>query len=373
MNTADELLYPFEPDHAVPPGDTLREVLDDLDMSQAELARRTGLSTKTVNLISQGVAPLSHETALLLEKVTGVPARAWNRLEAQWQEQLAREHEQARLAQDTEWLSALPIAELQQRGWLPQIDGRADLIRAICKFFGVASQQAWYDVWRQPRAAFRRSKKFTIEEGATAAWLRIGELKARDIECEPYDARRFKHNLALIRNLTVEPPEIFELEVVRLCAEAGVALVFVPELSGTRANGATWWISSTKALVQLSLRYKREDIFWFSLFHEAGHILLHGKRNLFVESRAGAANEDFLIDDQNAEDEADAFARDTLIPPQFTSELITLRDLEEIKAFASRLNIAPAIVVGRLQHEGRLGWNVGNRLIRRFEFSVDVQ
>jgi HTH-type transcriptional regulator / antitoxin HigA len=373
VSTADNLLYHYEPDHGVPPGDTLREVLDELDMSQADLARRTGLSTKTVNQISRGVAPLTHETALLLEKVTGVPARAWNRLEAQWQEHLAREHEEARLIGDTEWLASLPVAELQERGWLPPLDDRADLIRAICQFFGVASQQAWYDVWRQPRAAFRRSKKFTIEEGAAAAWLRIGELKARDADCRPFDARRFRQNLARIRDLTVERPEVFEPEMVRLCAEAGVALVFVPELQGTRANGATRWLSSTKALVQLSLRYRREDVFWFSLFHEAGHILLHGKRNLFIESKAGWKNEDFLIDDQAAEDEADAFARDILIPPEFTSELFTLRHLEEIKAFASVLHIPPAIVIGRLQHERKLARNIGNRLVRRFEFTQDVR
>lgn len=376
VRAPEEMLYRYEPDHAVPPGETLREVLADLDMTQAELARRTGLTAKTVNQIAQGVAPLTHETALSLEKVTGVPARIWNSLEAQWQEHLAREEEDARLVEDAEWLETLPIDELKQRGWLPKHHDVADLVRAVCKFFGVANRQAWHDVWHHPKAAFRRSKKFSIEEGATAAWLRIGEIKAREVECESYNASLFKRNLAEIRRLTASPVDVFENQIVELCAEAGVALVFVPEIQGTRANGATRWLSRDKALMQLSLRYKREDVFWFSLFHEAGHILLHGKRNLFVETKRGDTEdtgEGLFADDQVAEGEADAFARDFLIPPERNDELRNLRYLDEVRNFAHKLGIAPAIVVGRLQHEGILDWSVGNKLIRRFEFAEYVR
>lgn len=373
MGVADDTFHGYEPTHAVPPGETLREQLENLEMSQADLARRTGLSTKTINQIALGAASLTPETALLLEKATGIPARIWNLLEAQWREHLARVQEKEALAHEAEWLNTLPIEQLQQRGWLPRLDNQGELVRAVCSFFGVANRQAWHGVWRHPRAAFRRSTKFTIEEGATAAWLRLGELKARAIECRPYDARQFRRSLEAIRSATVEPISRFEDKIVRLCAEAGVALVFVPELEGTRANGATQWLSPSKALMQLSLRYKREDIFWFSLFHEAGHILLHGKRNLFVEASPEAKAEDFFLDDQKAEEEADIFARDFLIPPEYGRKLASLRRLDEIKDFATELGIAPAIVVGRLQHDGILPWSRGHTLIRRFEFAENVR
>lgn len=359
MGAANAALYRYEPDHAVPPGETLREVLDDLDMSQADLARRAGLSAKTVNQIAQGIAPLSHDTALALEKVTGVPARVWNSLEAQWQEHVARQHEADRLADEEEWLETLPVHELKERGWLPDDANGADLVRAVCRFFGVANRDAWYEVWQQPHAAFRRSDKFTIKEGATAAWLRIGELKAQQIDCTPYDERRFRSTLETVRDLTVEDPDLFLPELVRRCAASGVAFVLEPEISGTRATGATQWLSTSKALIQLSLRYRWEDIFWFSFFHEAGHILLHGKRDVFLEGEDG---------DVLREREADEFAANLLIPPRYRHELRSIRRLDQAKAFADKLGISVAIVVGRLQHDRILDFSVGNHLRRRFKF-----
>ena len=72
-------------------------------------------------------------------------------------------------------------------------------------------------------------------------------------------------------------------ELVRLCANAGVAVVFVQEFPQIRICGATQWLTSTKALVQLNLRYKTDDHLWVTFFHEADHILRHGKRQVFLE------------------------------------------------------------------------------------------
>jgi addiction module HigA family antidote len=68
-----------------PPGDTLRETLAALDMSQAELARRTGISTKHINQITQGLIGISHQVALQLESALGIPARFWCALETEYQ------------------------------------------------------------------------------------------------------------------------------------------------------------------------------------------------------------------------------------------------------------------------------------------------
>ena len=119
---------------------------------------------------------------------------------------------------------------------------------------------------------------------AVAAWLRKGEIEAGKIETSSYNPRSFKGALKKIRSLTTEPPEIFEPEVKKLCAEGGVAIAFAPELPGTRVYGATRWLKATKALIQMSLRGKTDDHLWFTFFHEAGHILLHGKDELFIEA-----------------------------------------------------------------------------------------
>jgi HTH-type transcriptional regulator/antitoxin HigA len=72
------------------PGVTLSATLKALEISQAELARRTGLSTKHINQIIQGKAGISPPVAIKLEFLTGVPAKFWNALDARFQDWIIR-------------------------------------------------------------------------------------------------------------------------------------------------------------------------------------------------------------------------------------------------------------------------------------------
>ncbi|MCY4632516.1 MAG: HigA family addiction module antitoxin [bacterium] len=94
--------YPYSPDYATPPGWTLEEKLEELSMSQAELARRTGLSTKHIDQIVRGKVPITTEVAWRLERATGVPDRLWNNLESRYQEHQARLVEEANLAEQVD-------------------------------------------------------------------------------------------------------------------------------------------------------------------------------------------------------------------------------------------------------------------------------
>jgi HTH-type transcriptional regulator/antitoxin HigA len=349
----------YDPDYTVAPGESLRSTLQHLGMTQAEFAQRAGLSLKHVNQIALGVAPITHETAFAFEKVTAVPARVWNGLEANYRDRLVRAEDKNVLTADTVWLKTLPIPELKRRRLVPDTNDPGVLLGSVCRFFGVANRQAWETVWRVPLASFRKSKSFKSDPGAAATWLRIGELKAAEIECKPYDPKSFREVLQTIRGLTTALPEEFEPELVRRCSEVGVAVVFVPEVKGSRASGATRWVTPTKAVMQLSLRHKSDDHLWFSFFHEAGHLLLHGKKGTFVTE--GQA-EDL------AEEEANEFAETYLIPKRYESFLPQLKSSEAIRAFAQELGIAPGIVVGRLQKNDILDWNQQNQLKRRFVF-----
>ena len=154
--------------------------------------------------------------------------------------------------------------------------------------------------------------------------------------------------LEVARGLTQESPEIFEPRLRNFCAASGVAWVLVPELPGTHIHGATQWLSPTKALIQLSLRYKSNDQLWFSFFHEAGHILLHGKKEKFLEEN-GVQSE--------KEDEANRFAADKLIPRCRTGSSllwVPTKLTRESGVFSDHIGIAPGIVVGRLQFDKHL-------------------
>lgn len=357
----------FTPNYAVPPGDSLVELLDAVGLSQADLAERTGRPKKTINEIAKGKAAITPETALQFERVLGLPSSYWNALEQNYRAALARIEERERLSKHVSWLGNFPIPEMIKRGWINHRSNRVELVEELLKFFGVASPEAWNEVWFKGKeaTAFRKSANHdSAELSLTATWLRKGELDGRNVKCAGFDAARFKAALSQIRNLTSHDDINASIHTtISACADAGVAVVLVPEFPKLGVCGATRWLSSDKALIQLSLHYKRADQLWFSFFHEAGHILLHGKRDIFVEQKKSSQD--------LQEVEANNFASDFLIPPGDLRHFVSQRDfsLAAILNFAKSLKIAPGIVVGRLQHEKLIGYQVGTKFLVRVDWA----
>jgi HTH-type transcriptional regulator/antitoxin HigA len=219
-------------------------------------------------------------------------------------------------------------------------------LQQVFQFFGVSSIDSWQQVWAEPAAAFLQSAAFDADAGAVAAWLRLGELEAARIDCQPFDRTGLRELLPTLRSLTVLEPQRFWPELRRLCASGGVAVVVVAEVPGARASGATRWISPNKAIVQLSNRGRRNDKFWFAFFHEIGHVLLHGKREVFVENKIG-------YDGGRIRQEAEAndFAGNLLIPLEFLPALGRVRSARDVRELAERLEISPAIIAGRIQRD----------------------
>ncbi len=355
--------HTYEPDFVTPPGEILEEKLEELGMSQAELAERIGRTKKTVNEIIKAKAPLLPETAIQLERVLGIPARFWTNAEANYRQFLARQEEARRLSEQREFLKELPTAQLEKAGWLPKRSDPVSRLRDVLQFFGVASPDALSQIGKEKCLAFRRSAAHEVDQYALLAWLRIGEIEAQEIQCAPYDSKKFRQALQTVRGLSNTSVPDAAPQMVRACADSGVALVYVPEISGCRAWGVTQWISPEKAILQLSLRGKTDDQFWFTFFHEAAHILLHPKKDIYVE-----------MDDQqdDREQEAYAFARDILIPPQDWKRvaLARPRSANEIRIWAARLNVPPGVLVGRLQYERMLPWTHLNALKVKLRFAA---
>lgn len=350
--------YSYEPDYAVPPGETLSEVMESLGMSQKELAIRTGLTVQSLLRMIKGEQPITYESANRLELATGVPARLWNNLELQYRQQLAKMAERKRMQADLEWLESIPTKELQARGLIGNHKDQVQVLRDTLAFFGVSSVDAWCDVWEAPAVAARRSPCFETCPGRAAAWIRQGELQAQAIACKPYDKGRFLEVLDQVRALTKEKPAVFESEMKRLCAEAGVAVALVREMKKVPWNGATRWLTPHKAMILLSLRGRGEDRFWFSFFHEAGHVLHDSKKDLFINSG----------EPQNEQEKrADQFAADFLIPRSCDNAIRGFRSKAEVVALADRLKIAPGIVAGRYRFLTN-NWDYFSGLIRRLDW-----
>ena len=350
--------YGFEPDYAIPPGESLREVMESLGMSQKELAKRTGLTVQSLNRIFKGTQPITYETANRLELATGVSATMWNNLEAQYREQLARIHERERLQDDLDWLKEIPVAELVKRGVLPRPKDTVEQLREVLKFYGVSSVEAWRRIWEAPAVAARRSPCFESKRGPASAWIRLGELQARAINCQTFDKVRFKKALKQIRYLIREPAHVFQPEMKRLCAESGVAVAMVREMKKVPWNGATKWLTPHKAMILLCLRGRGEDKFWFSFFHEAGHVLHDSKKDLLINDGS---------QDDPREKQANDFAAESLIPSKYDDAIRRIRSKAEIVQMADLLGIATGIVAGRYQFLTG-NWHYFKELIRTLEW-----
>lgn len=342
----------YRPDYAVPPGAILEECLETLGISPAKFARRCGRSAKLISEIIAGKAPVEPETALQFEKVLGVDAGIWLGIETDYQLYRARETEAKETKEAASWIKKFPLKELMNRQVLDKPASDTEAIPKLLAFFGVGSIDAWHAKYEQMNVAYRHSPRFQSDKTALATWLRLGELEAEQQECADYNETQFKQALREVRGLT-QKPVVRALEKAQtLCNKTGVALVLIKPLPKTALSGTAWWLTPRKAVIELSLRHKTNDHLWFSLFHEAAHVLLHSKKEIFIDWTTPSEKT------AGIETEADEWASDFLVPrPHWTGFMTTASYSERsIRRFAEEQKIAPGIIVGRLQHERLLPW-----------------
>lgn len=342
-----------------PPGDTIQETIDAIGMSQAELAERMGRPKEKVNDMIKGREPITTPTAFQLEKVLGIPASFWINREKEYRKQVYELEQEEFLEHSKEWLSEFPIKEMKKFGLLPNSDQKYVLVNSLLTFFSVASAEEWNSIYikNEVSAAFRISLANTSNPYSISTWLRMGELEAKKLSVEKYDRKKFKDSLPAIKELAFESPRDFSSQLQSVCASAGVAVIYTPNLPRAPISGAARWVYNTP-LIQLSGRYKTNDHFWFTFFHEAGHIIEHGKKDIFLESVEGT------VVDKEKEDEADRFAATWLLTDAELEEIIANRPLSENKIieFSKRFRTLPGIIIGRLQHMKLIPHSAGNHL-----------
>jgi plasmid maintenance system antidote protein VapI/Zn-dependent peptidase ImmA (M78 family) len=351
--------HEFRPDWASAPGDTIADILAERDLSVAGFAQRMGQTPEHARELLQGRATITIRIARLLEQVLGACVEFWMSRDFQYRQDIARVH-----IADEEWLTELPVGDMIKFGWLRPVPHPSEETAACLRFFDVPSVPAWRQAYArvQEIVAFRTSPSFDSRPAAVAAWLRQGEIEGKAVECSPWDPKRFEKSLLAIRSLTrKKDPSRFIPELRKLCAAGGVALAIVRAPNGCRASGATRFLSRNKALLLLSFRYLSDDQFWFTFFHEAGHLFLHGDRDLFIEGVDAPLTTE--------EREANDFAAHALVPPEFQDALLSLHaNGREVIRFARRLGVSPGIVVGQLQHHGKISHRQLNSLKRRFNW-----
>lgn len=336
-------------DLAIAPGEYLLELLEETGVSQTDLARRTGRPVQAINEIVKGNKSITAETALQFETVLGVPAHIWTGLESEYQLVLAKQRAAEEIESDKPLVKNFPFKQMADIGWVAHTRKQIERVFELRRFFEVSSLRHIPAVGAYA-PAFRQASGRTPSSHAVAAWLCGGERDAKQIETASFDKKHLHEVLIPIRALTCRDDfsEAIE-ELQSLLAKSGVAFILRPHLPKTYLTGATFWLrGQNKAALMMSIRGSWADIFWFTLFHEICHILHHKKRSTFVDFEG--------VDDPETMDqeaEADAFARDTLIPAEDWQTFVGHHDFsaDSIFSFAERLSVAPGIVTGRLQRE----------------------
>ena len=337
------------------PGDKLLEILDHQNMSQIELCARSGLAPKTVNEIIHGKTSITDNTAFRLEMALFKPASFWIQLESDYHVQFIRQRHAERLAEHLDWLDEIPLQALIQAKWIRKGRDPLDQAFRLLKWFGVSSVERWRELYLEPQAGYRSSPPLDSDPGALAVWMRAGEKQAFSMTTPPYDRKTFRQALQTIRGLTRKRPAAYQDGMIAHCVRSGVALAWAREMPGVKVAGASRWLTPKKALIQLSLLHRTDAELWYTFFHQAAHILLHGRKQVFLDGRF----EDHPSrDDVLEEVEADHFAANLLVPMQPLEKLRPLCEegklsRRAVKSVAAELGVSAGIVVTRLQ---RLGW-----------------
>ena len=344
------------------PGQYVEELIEDYNVTQKEFAERLGVSAKTVSKLVNAEESISKETAHKLAKLSGVSMQTWLNLQNAYDVQVAEILEQKELEEgnEKEICEMIDFKYFKEKGYVP--DKRYSLKEKIIelrRILGVSSLENLTNF--NHLVSYRNTREFTTKSIVNSnIMLELASKKARDITTIKLNRRKLERSLPVLRKLTRQDPEVFPQCLYDILLDCGVVLVGLPALPNANLNGATKKFSNGSALLLLTDRNKASDIFWFSLFHEIGHIL----------------GNDFSSDEGNSEtylrseEQADQFAKDFLIRPEDYQNFVEKGNFDktDIIHFAEEIDIHPSVVLGRLQNDGILGFDRFRELKENYYF-----
>ena len=341
----------FSPNWVSVPGDTISRLLSAKNLSVDKFANMIGTDQQHVKKLLDGKIAIDDDLAGKLCIYLGSSKQFWLNRENYYQTRLKE--------LERDWVEQLPIKDMLRLGWLNQTE---NLLRACLDFFNVSSYQEWKQNYSNAHnlAAFRKSSKLTSNQYSISAWLRQGEIQSTLINCGDWNPELLREKLGSIRSLVkLKKPQEFVPVLKEICAKCGVALVILRTPTGCPASGATKFLSDKKAMILLSFRFLSDDQFWFTFFHETGHLLLHRDKTLFIEENESTGKE---------EEEANNFSQQILIPLEFQHRLKTMpANQTEIKRLSKDADIPLGIIVGQLQYLQRLNRSFLNGFKRKYD------
>jgi len=334
------------------PGYYLVDIIEELEMTQDEFAKRLGTTGKTVSLLLHGQTPLTNDLAMRISAMLGISVETLLNLQKVYDEKRIEIELAKAIDEQNEIADVIDYSYFVENGILPYVKSKIERIKNLCSFLKVSNLQILKR--RDLLASFRTTVASVTDKNVINAnvWLQTALNVGLSMEVSPFDERKLSMHIQEIRSMTLQEPQEFLPRLYKIFSECGVAFVLLPALKNCGINGVVKWYDD-KVVLALNDRFKYADTFWFSLFHEIKHVFQKKKTKVIIN-----CNGDFSELDQEFEDEADEYATDTLIPKDAYHSYFDNKgryiSKSDVQCFARYIGIHPGIVVGRLQHDKRI-------------------
>ena len=345
----------ISPDLVIHPGETISDILEDRNLTQKELAKRAGVSEPFLSDVIHGKKDISKALAMGLEYALGVPSSFWLNLQANYDAELLSLQEEETIQEDErKVLGAIRevVDYLTRFAHIPADLTQEQTIIQLRKLFKVSNLLGLREL--APAGVFRMSGSATVDQDVLGAWLCLCKVQGeRRHVSERFDAEQVDQLVDEIKAVMCKPKGDLQKTLTDLFAHYGIDFSILHNFRGAPVHGYIDRKEDGSYQMVTTIRGAYADIFWFSVFHELGHIV-NGDL-----SRPGSFIDANETEDQEREDAANQFASEALLNPSSYATFVQngSYSMPSIKSFAQTQNVPPYVVIGRLQKDGKIPWS----------------
>jgi len=353
------------------PGYYIKDMIEEMNMTQSELAKRLDTTDKTISKLINGEISLSDEIAQKLSNMLGTSAKFWLNMQATYDAKIIEIKRQKEIEEEKECMKVIDYSFFQKLGIVSSHKiTTEEKIKELLQFLKISSLSILGK--RNFLVQFRAVVSEMTDKNIINAniWVQTALNIADTVDCQPFDKKKLQKYLPEIRSMTLQQSDIFFPRLKEIFAQCGVAFIVLPHLRSSGINGAVRWINRDKVMLALNDRGAYADKFWFSLFHEIGHIFQEKRKETFITG----SKKDMSFNDKDLEYEADIFAKNYLIPEEYYIKFINQNDFtySSIDAFAEKIGINVGIVIGRLQFDKQIPYNHFNHFKTQYVILANV-
>ena len=343
------------------PGYYIKEIVDESGLTQEDFAKRLDTTPKNLSLLIRGEQSLSIDIAMKLSRMIGTSVIYWLNLQKSYDALIAEFRSEKELDQEKVVFSMLEYKYFRDNFNLPDLPRKKEAqIAHVRNFLNVSTLSVFKK--RDMAVSFRSDTGELSTANVVKAniMVQIATNKVLKTEAPKFNKTLFEEAVQYALTLTKEHNTFYPL-IKEAFRKAGVVFVILPNLSGSRINGATKKVGNN-IMLMVNDRRLHADTFWFTLFHEIGHIM-NGDYGISFESESG-----------EREEIANKYAEDKLIPYEQYERFIedNIFDIQAIRAFAKEINRDPGIVLGRLLNDGKVSYDDWSLKSLRHKYIVKI-